>query len=734
MEEIPSKHPMKKEPSQSKSENDINENQFYLFYNNLLIQYSKHHYRKLLKTIEQNSSYESSPFYWKITHLKIKCLQQLLERKLIKYVDNPIIPSFTVWLKRYDQEILIWLTNLAIYNPGIDIYYYDKLELLISFTLNQCFNYSLFCIKQSNICDCLGFLALGERLIKNVNDFILHPDSMFYASQIMLLLSSFYITDNNIESAKNYIIAVLKFSYKELELRIKIDIKYLIVLDDTYTKDEKESIYNVFLNITIAFFHLGVCYEYENEIEKSYQAYQQAKWFGKNIKMNKITAFTNILYDIEERSNIRKEIINFFNKEENNINEKPPCKKKKQIYVFNEERKEQKYAKIQTFLEKLKIPEVDDDDKELLNKVNEKPFSTNVNNLTKTIHVLNYLMSNQFKKVINNMNNIEINKLNKDTKRFIQKRITHLKNIKRLKLIKQYDKEQDNKTNQNKDIYPQIINDNAILNKNNSNYVGSSTNTKTIPSTLHTTSRNSTEKSIYHLTKTNSHSNNMKLLSTADGQNKKYKLKASQTLDFQSHDKKYKKAKNMLSSQQTKKIIYSPYVFNKAFQNKVQFLDKQYSRELQFQKKLLHCKEEEKVTPFEHVNERKINHQCDNFFESTLKNELQSIKEKEINLRNTELAKKSSAVSQNIRKAFSTTSVNNKKSVNKYDKIKYESIEYTLKMNQNSLNMLQQDLDSLENIEKGLINKLKMIRKKKKNRKGRLIKKPSFELENSNDK
>jgi hypothetical protein len=48
--------------------------------------------------------------------------------------------------------------------------------------------------------------------------------------------------------------------------------------------------------------------------------------------------------------------------------------------------------------------------------------------------------------------------------------------------------------------------------------------------------------------------------------------------------------------------------------------------------------------------------------------------------------------------------------------------------------MLQQDLDSLENIEKGLINRLKMIRKEKQNRKGRLIKKPSFELDNSNDK
>ena len=163
-------------PSSSISESDSNcETQFHLFYTNLLDHYEKQHYRKLLKTIEHNPSYEISHHYWKVVHLKIKCLQKILERKMIKYVDDKSIPSFTTWLKRYDQEILIWLHNLTLLTPLIDKYYYEKLELIITWTLNQCYNYAVFCLKQNNMCDCLGFLSLGERLIKHTSDFFISP-------------------------------------------------------------------------------------------------------------------------------------------------------------------------------------------------------------------------------------------------------------------------------------------------------------------------------------------------------------------------------------------------------------------------------------------------------------------------------------------------------------------------------------------------------------------------------
>lgn len=51
-------------------------------------------------------------------------------------------------------------------------------------------------------------------------------------------------------------------------------------------------------------------------------------------------------------------------------------------------------------------------------------------------------------------------------------------------------------------------------------YINNSTNAKTSFSIPYTTSKNSTEKNIYHLSKTNNHSNNMKIFSTANSKNK----------------------------------------------------------------------------------------------------------------------------------------------------------------------------------------------------------------------
>ena len=659
---------------------------------------------------------------------------------MVKYVEDKSIPSFATWLRRYDQEILIWLQNLTILSPSVDKYYYEKLELVITWTLNQCYNYAVFCLKQSNICDCLGFLSLGERLIKHTSDFFISPESMYYASQILLFLSSMYISDNNFDSAKNYVIAVLKLSYKELEMRIKTDLHYLIMLDESYTKEEKESIYNVFLNITIAFFHLGVCYEHEHELEKSYQAYQQAKWFGKNTKMNKVSTFTDILYDIEERSRMRYELIEFFHKEEANLKDTPPRKKKKQIYSYNEELKMKKFEKIQKFVEGMKLTEIDDDDKDLLNRVQGKPFSSKVGNITKTIHVLNYLMSEQFRNVIDNMRNIEIHKPNKETERIIQKKITQLKNDERIKLHKQNANDKDNQTTQASPNCPHIPTENSIYN----NYIAFTTNAATVPSTIYTTSRNSTAKSANHnhLYKP-SHkfhdSFNVKLFSSGNIRhklNKPYAFNTSvnnkqnsnlsskhlsinpNSTNFtytkgNSANTTYIYSKPVKLTQIPQRISYSPYVFNKSFRNKISFLDKQYTKELLFQKNLLHSKDNEQVLPFEPVNDRKINHQCDNFFETTLKKQMRLLKEKEHNTHKSELAKKTNMINQNMRKTFSTKSVDMNKRKEKNEKMKYDSYEYTSTTNENRINMLQVELDSLEHSEKGLINKMKWVMNKK---------------------
>ena len=128
----------------------------------------------------------------------------------------------------------------------------------------------------------------------------------------------------------------MKIAYKEFELRLKGDIGEIVCLDE-YTKQENDCFMKIFFNITVAFFQLGVCYENEAELEKCYHAYKQAKWFGKTVKMNKASTFTDILFDIEERARIRSSLVDFFHKEEANVPDSPKREVKKNILVFNEE-------------------------------------------------------------------------------------------------------------------------------------------------------------------------------------------------------------------------------------------------------------------------------------------------------------------------------------------------------------------------------------------------------------
>jgi hypothetical protein len=276
-------------------------------------------------------------------------------------------------------------------------------------------------------------------------------------------------------------------------------------------------------------------------------------------------------------------------------------------------------------VEGIKLTEIDDDAKDLLNHVQGKPFSNKVGNITKTIHVLNYLMSEQFRNVIDNMQNIEIHKPNKETERIIQKKIIQLKNTERMKLHKQHyiNDTKDNQITQTYPTCPQISTDNSIYNttspnsiNNNNNYIAYTTNVVTVPSTIYTTSRNSLAKSANH-TQLYKHTNNlrdsfnMKLLSSGNIHNNKHSNNnnvytfntsiitnqrnsyySSKNITLNKYNKgnstntTYISNKPIKLSQRPRKINYSPYVFNKSFRNKISFLDKQYTKELLFQNRL----------------------------------------------------------------------------------------------------------------------------------------------------
>ena len=648
-----------------------------LIYINLIENYQKLQYRKILTAISKIDNYSGCKSFWRINHLRLTCIQKIIERKLQKYHSEKNIPKITNWLKIFNRELNAWYTDMAFQTDDKGILV-NKLELYITFALSQCYSYAKYCIHQSFLSDCIGFLALGERLIKNTSDFFVSPDTYSYAEMIYLFLSSLYITNENFDSAKKYVIIVLKLAYKELELRLNNDLNSLVCLEN-YTKQEQDSIMKIFFNITVSFFQLGVCYENEAELEKCYQAYKQAKWFGKLVKGIKATSFFDILYDIEQRARIRSAMVDFFHKEEANIPETPKTKQKKNILVFNEEEKLKKFSKIQKFIEKLKLMEVDDDEVDLLNNVNEKPFSQRVGVVTKTIHVLNYLMSEKFQNVLDKMGKIEINNLNKDTRRVIQKKIISIKNNQRMKLLEE-EKEKENQKEKINLYKKESFKFSPMLTKSNNYYMSTVT-------TNNSSSRANT---------------------AASRRPEKLKEKEIKRSNKEQTNKTERPKTSKSSRDEIPKIKYSKYLFNKNFQKKIAFLDNQYNKELKFQKDMLKCKEEEKTLAYEPFNERKINHICENFYSTTLKKEMKSAKEREKMLKKKEINKKQITSQRRIKLNYKYSSEKASRENTVYKLTNKE--DNTISINQNYLNTIQNELDLIEQHEKSYQNKLRNLR------------------------
>ena len=393
--------------------------------------FTKNQYKKTISYIDSVNIDEQTSYYWQILYIKLCSYQKIIEKKFLAYYNSDQITRIEKYFVKFNKEIQKFIKIINIKpNQEINTDFSIRYECLITVILKQCHNYAKYCIYQNLLFDCIGFLGLAERLIKNTSDFVISPETYNVIASIYLFLSSLYIVSENFETAKRYLILCLKISYKELELRLGDSFRNQIINLNQNNFDE-ENIEKIFLNLTICFYHLGVCNENEYDFESAYQAYKQAKWFGKVIPNDEMIEFLLSIYNMEKRELLRYQMFDFFKSEADKIYDEPKKVEKKPKFYFDEESKIKKFEKLQNFIENLKLPEIDDEEPDLLNKVVGKPYTQKVGIPTKTIRVLNYLMEEKFNDVIYKMKKIEINNLNNMTKETIQKQITRMKNDER---------------------------------------------------------------------------------------------------------------------------------------------------------------------------------------------------------------------------------------------------------------------------------------------------------------
>ena len=221
-----------------------------------LVKYTKNQYKKTISYIDSIISLdEHTSYYWQILYIKLCSYQQIIEKKFLKYYDSDEINRIEKYLKKFNKELQNFIKIIKIKpNQDINVDFSIRYECLITLILKQCLNYAKYCIYQKLIFDCIGFLGLAERLIKNTSDFFISPETFNIISSIYLFLSSLYIISENYETAKRYLILCLKISYKELELRLGDNYRNQIINLSQKDLDE-ENIEKIFLNLTISFYH-----------------------------------------------------------------------------------------------------------------------------------------------------------------------------------------------------------------------------------------------------------------------------------------------------------------------------------------------------------------------------------------------------------------------------------------------------------------------------------------------
>ena len=542
--------------------------------------------------------------------------------------------------------------------------------------------------------------------------------------------------NENYSTAKNYLNISLKICYKELELRLNDShINSLINISEINNPAIQESIEKIFFNITIAFYQLGVCNENELNFQAAYQSYKEAKFFINVIPNKENMDFLLFIYNLEKRELLRYNIIEFFKRSENQIREIKPTKKKIPKYLYSEENNIKKYEKLQKYLENLKINEIDDDDPDLLNHVEQKPFSQRIAIPTKTIHVLNYLMSSQFNGVVEKMNKMQINKINNDNKTLIQREILKIKADEREKIKNRYLKNLKSDKNKNNDIINNLNNsgqnesktilmESIILNEDKSKNIQNKNDNNKInikkrnilnkPNAL---SSNKPYISTYYsnLTTSIDYPNNKKKFKLNDNNNQRFNNTVSNfhTITNTNNTFNQKNSNNNFNKKSNEvipKYNYDKYVFNKKLKSKRDILEKQYQKEIAFQKNLLRSKHDENNNEPIFFDVKKIKDDAEEFYKLRLDDEIQKAKERA--LKKEEQSKKKKNYINHTNAEALLKNLNLFPKLVKVRTLFNERKESPNTINKKILQKLDGDIDNIEVIKGYLINAQKRKEKK----------------------
>ena len=579
------------EEEESEENNEIEnleENEYYeykIFLRQISKKYSKRKYRELYSEIEKNKNKYFKYDYLNnfiFIHFQFRALFKIIERKFQKYFRQEIIKGIDKCLNLTDNLLNELTENIKLLSIEEQK---EQYEYLTYFHLKNLYNYALLKYHNNNILDCISYLSLAVKIIQKTSKEITQSHIWRISEKIYLFITSILISRKDFRSAKNYLKNILVLCYKDFEFSSFINNK--INNNNSIYYNNSEFLVNniskeILNNLAICFYQLGCIFEQQNNYEKSYSSFHESNWICISFLKKNVPEICYFIKSVFERTKSHFLFYKNLSKMEIDFSKFKEEEKKKvytEQYKISEENKLKKNKKIENLFNKMNLVEIDDDNNNLLTEFGKKPKSKNIESMTKNIKLLNFLVSEEFKPTITKMKNMNINKLDIDLKRMIQRKIISIKVDNHNKL-----KNKNYKNKKKKILLTSDIKDNI---KNN-------------------------------LFSKRSHSNNSTYFKSSNSSFRKSHIK-NNSINFTS-----------FSSNNLKKPFkyhYDNFIFNKNYMKKVIFLEGQINREYKFQKEFLSSKRYEKtyVEPFDL---EKIKSETDLYYSMELEKHLKILEEK----------------------------------------------------------------------------------------------------------
>jgi len=406
----------------------------------------KEKYKNVLEDIEVGEKkFSFNLKRWELIDIKIstllKCFYKFLYQKdclLTKEYQNE-----DDFMNRIESYIEKWLDKLFVTdNVFEENEFLFDLENVITAYVSQLYALAVLSLKRKKCADSCAFLAIAEKIIKKFNEKTKNNKFLFVSAQVFLFISSLLISDEDYYTAIIYQNKCMVICFRLISY-LNPNNEYLNL--SNLKKSNRNYVEKAILCICISFYHRGICEEIKGNIIQSSDSFSQAKWFSERFLIEVYPELIDFFEDTNLR--IKQEVKKLLNSKKtnsnikkhntqmNSINNKKVIEKQNELDILKH-----KYKETIEKIEKLKFPKFNNDDSN----------SEIVPEILYTLKMTNFLMSEEFKNLVADLDKLNIHKIDKETKDIINKKIIEIRDKNSYKRLVNLSYKSDKKFNKNK--------------------------------------------------------------------------------------------------------------------------------------------------------------------------------------------------------------------------------------------------------------------------------------------